>query len=142
MHRLSSALAALLLLNACQTTAPVEESLEARFHRADTNKDGKLSREEASDFYVRNVFDSRDENHDGKLTTTEWWPGDDAAQRAMFDRCDTNQDGVVTLAEGLAWGRTNQGWGGLMMEADTNGDGFITLAEASAFLGSKEGPIR
>ena len=142
MHRLSPALAALLLLNACQSTPPAEESLEARFQKADTNQDGKLSRQEASDFYVRNVFESRDENQDGKLTPTEWWPGDDAAQRAMFNKCDTNKDGVVTLAEALVWGRTNQGWGALMMEADTNKDGFITLAEAQAYLGSKEGPIR
>jgi Ca2+-binding EF-hand superfamily protein len=142
MQRTPLALAALLLLNACQSTPPAEESFEARFQRADSNQDGKLSRQEASDLYVRNVFESRDENQDGQLTATEWWPGNDAAQRAMFKQCDTNQDGLVSLAEALAWGRTNQGWGQVMMEADTNKDGFITLAEARAYLGSKEGPLR
>lgn len=142
MHRFHLLLAPILVLSACQTTPPAEESFESRFARADTNKDGKLSREEVSDFVVHNVFDSRDENEDGQLTPTEWWPDDDAAQRAMFNKRDTNKDGRVSISEALAWGRSNKGWGDIMKEADSDGDGFITPAEARAYIDSKEGPLR
>jgi Ca2+-binding EF-hand superfamily protein len=131
-----------LLLSACQTTQPDEDSFEARFAKADLNKDGKLTREEVSDFVVHNIFEARDANNDGKLSPTEWWPDNDAEQRAMFTKRDTNKDGFVSLAEALAWGRANKGWGDIMKEADTNGDGFITPAEAKAYIASKEGPVR
>ena len=99
MHRLALLLAPLVLLSACQSTTKTEDFFEARFARADVNKDGKLSREEVSDFVVHNIFDSRDANKDGKLTSTEWWPDNDAKQRAMFNKRDTNKDGFVSIAE-------------------------------------------
>jgi hypothetical protein len=143
MHRLALLLAPLVLLSACQSTPTIEEdSFEARFAKADLNKDGKLSREEVSDFVVHNIFDARDANKDGKLSPTEWWPDNDAEQRAMFNKRDTNKDGFVSLAEALAWGRANKGWGDIMKEADTNADGFISPAEAKAYIASKEGPVR
>ena len=118
MHRLALLLAPIVLLSACQSTPSIEEdSFEARFAKADLNKDGKLS-------------------------PTEWWPDTDAEQRAMFNKRDTNKDGFVSLAEALAWGRANKGWGDIMKEADTNGDGFISPAEAKAYIASKEGPVR
>ncbi len=135
-------LPALLFLGACQTTPPPDESFEERFARADVNKDGKLSREEVSDFVVHNVFDARDTNKDGKLTLEEWWPGNDPVEIAKFKKRDRNKDGLVSLEEALHWGRTNQGWGDIMDEADKNGDGFITPAEAKAYIASKEGPVR
>lgn len=135
-------LPALFLLCACQSTPPPDESFEARFARADVNKDGKLSREEVSDFLVLQVFDARDTNKDGKLSPEEWWPGKDPVERAKFKQRDLNKDGVLSLEEALHWGRTNQGWGDMMNEADTNGDGFISLTEARAYIASKEGPVR
>ena len=135
-------LPALLCLSACQTPPPADESFEARFARADLNQDGKLSREEVSDFVVHNVFDARDTNKDGKLTLEEWWPGNDPVETAKFKKRDLNGDGVVSLEEALHWGRTNRGWGDIMKEADTDRDGFITPAEAKAYIASKEGPVR
>ena len=133
---------ALLCLSACQTPPTPDESFESRFARADLNKDGKLSREEVSDFVVHNVFDARDTNKDGKLTLEEWWPGEDPVETAKFKKRDLNKDGVVSLEEALHWGRTNEGWGDIMKEADTDRDGFITPAEAKAYIASKEGPVR
>lgn len=142
MHRPALCLATLLFVSACQTTPPTDDSFEARFAKADTNKDGQLSREEVSDFVVHNVFDSRDANKDGQLTPTEWWPDNDATQRALFNKRDSNKDGLVTLTEAISWGRTNKGWGDIMDEADKDKNGFITQAEAKAYIASKEGPVR
>ncbi len=142
MHRVPLTLAALALLAACQSQ-PDSTANADRFALADANRDGKLSREEVSDFLTHNVFEARDTNKDGKLTLKEWLPdGGDQTQRQWFKQRDTNRDGVVSLEEALAWGRTNQGWGEMMKEADTNGDGFISRKEADAYLGSKEGPWR
>jgi Ca2+-binding EF-hand superfamily protein len=142
MHRLAILLAPVVLLSACQSTPMEEDSFESRFAKADINKDGKLSREEVSDFVVHNIFDARDANSDGKLSPTEWWPDNDAEQRAMFNKRDTNKDGFVSLSEALAWGRANKGWGDIMKEADANSDGFVSATEAKAYIASKEGPAR
>src|SRR4029434_10922591 len=47
-----------------------------RFAQADSNHDGKLSRDEASDYLVIEIFTSRDANHDGRMTIVEWTGGD------------------------------------------------------------------
>ena len=62
---------ALVGLSACATNKNPQSSQAAasgadRFDQADANHDGKLSRDEASDYLVNEVFDSRDANHDGK----------------------------------------------------------------------------
>ena len=46
------------------------------FAQADSNHDGKLSRDEASDYLVIEIFTSRDANHDGRMTVVEWTGGD------------------------------------------------------------------
>src|SRR5215831_4447491 len=68
------------------------------FARADANHDGKLSREEAGDYLVYEVFTACDTNHDGRISLKEWLrvkPGETAA----FKERDGNSDGFVTLAE-------------------------------------------
>jgi len=137
MRRFALLLAPLLLLSSCQTPAPATQD---RFALADANADGKLTRNEVSDFVVHNAFGEHDANNDKKLSTSEWLPGNDLA---LFKKRDTNGDGFISLDEALAWGRsTDKGWGEMMKKGDTNGDGSISRAEATAYYGSKEGPIR
>lgn len=141
MQRASLLLAAALLAS-CQTQ-PGTSAATDRFTLADANKDGRLSREEVSDYLVHNVFDARDANGDGQLTAAEWTPDPaDKASLAWFKQRDTNNDGVVSQSEAFAWGRKNQGWGEMMKEADSNNDGSISREEATAYLDSKEGPVR
>ncbi len=130
------------LLCSCQSTPPVDDTFQQRFTRADANQDGKLSREEVSDFTVHNVFAARDTNKDGKLSLLEWSPDKDPTEVAGFKKQDHNKDGFLSLDEALQWGRTNQGWGEIMTAADRDGDGFISPAEAKAYIASKEGPVR
>lgn len=113
------------------------------FDQADANHDGKLSREEASDFLVNQVFDARDANHDGKLTREEWGALNDATQTAEFKKRDANHDGVVTKDEALRYGRSHGVVVKKMMaEADKNHDGYLDKNEVQAYYASREGPPR
>jgi len=85
------------------TLSPSRE-LAQRFLAADSNSDGQLSRQEASD--------------------AGWF----AQQRDQFDRIDADRSGTVTLEEiATAVAKKMQEW----MSADTDHDGRISAAEAN-----------
>jgi hypothetical protein len=109
------------------------------FNAADANHDGKLSRNEASDYLVNKIFNSRDANHDGRMTPKEWG-ADDPGQMAEFKKRDANHDGIVTKQEALAYGRAHGIANQLMKEADTNHDGYLSRKELQAYYASREGP--
>jgi len=109
------------------------------FSPADANHDGKLSRDEASDFIVIRVFVARDSNHDGRMTLEEWIGGD-PTRSADFKKRDANNDGIVTMEEAIAYGRASGVVIDIMREADTDHDGALTLAEVTAYYASREGP--
>jgi len=103
------------------------------FARADENHDGKLSRGEAGDYLVYEVFSACDRNHDGKISLQEWLrvkPGEAAA----FKERDGNDDGFVTLAEAIEYGRRGGAGLTLIKQADKNRDGMIDRAELQAYL--------
>ena len=136
----------LIALNACQTNKNLQPPEAAGTHGggfdfADANHDGKLSRNEASDFLVNEIFDSRDANHDGKLTQAEWTAGD-ASRRADFKKRDTNHDGIVTKDEALKHGRAHGIANKIMAEADKNNDHKLDRKEVQAYYASREGPPR
>ena len=135
---------ALISLSACSTnknsqSSQLSASGESRFDQADTNHDGKLSRDEASDYLVIEIFDSRDANHDGKMTEQEW-TGGDPSRAADFKKRDANHDGVVTKQEAITYGRAHGVVNQIMKEADTNHDGYLERSEVKAYYASREGP--
>jgi hypothetical protein len=89
---------------------------------ADANHDGKLSRDEASDFLVNEIFKSRDANHDGRMTAMEWADAD-PGRLADFKKRDTTHEGMVTKEEAIAYGRAHGVANKILREADTNHDG-------------------
>ena len=111
------------------------------FSPADTNHDGKLSRDEASDFLVIKIFISRDANHDGRMTLEEWIGGD-PTRSADFKKRDANDDGIVTMKEAITYGRAHGVVNQIMQEADTNHDGALSRAEVTAYYASREGPAK
>lgn len=137
---------ALVALNACATHKNLQPNQAtgggaAGFDAADANHDGKLSRNEASDFLVNEIFDSRDANHDGQMTEQEWTKAD-PSHTADFKKRDANHDGVVTKQEAIAYGRAHGIVKKIMKEADTNHDGYLQRSEVSAYYASREGSPR
>lgn len=132
-------LAASLALSACQTTPPAQPD---RFATADTNKDGKLTRIEVSDYEITNVFTGVDANKDGKVTRSEWNPRGDARDELLFVKRDTNKDGVVTLEEALIYARSAGSYDKVFNDGDTNKDNSISREEALAYYAKAEGPAR
>ena len=111
------------------------------FDAAVANHDGKLSRNEASDFLVNEIFDTRDANHDGRMTKEEW-SGGDASRAADFKKRDANGDGIVTKEEAIKYGRAHGVANKIMHAADKNGDGALDKAEVQAYYASREAPPR
>jgi Ca2+-binding EF-hand superfamily protein len=146
--RRSATLLALVFvaLNACQTNKNLQPPETAGtqgggFDLADANHDGKLSRDEASDFLVNEIFDSRDADHDGKLTRQEW-VGSEPSRAANFKKRDANHDGIVTRDEALKYARGHGIANKIMTEADKNHDGMLDRKEVQAYYASREGPPR
>ena len=138
------AVATSITLSACATNKNLQPSESTTtggggFDLADTNHDGKLSRDEASDFLVNEIFNSRDANHDGRLTAKEW-AGDDPGRLNDFKKRDANHDGVVTKEEAIAYGRAHGIANKIMKEADKNHDGKLDREEVKAYYASREGP--
>src|SRR4030095_14703889 len=136
---------AFISLSGCAANKNLEPKQEAGigrsgFDEADANHDGKLSRDEASDFLVNEIFNSRDANHDGRMTAEEWCGGD-PSRLADFKKRDSNHDEIVTKEEAIAYGRAHGIANKTMHEADKNHDGFLDQAEVQAYYASREGRL-
>lgn len=141
----TATLVTIAAFSACQTNKNLQPKEAAStgggFDLADANHDGKLSRNEASDFLVNEIFNSRDANHDGKLTKQEW-TGGDPARGTDFKKRDANHDAVVTREEAIKYGRSHGIANKIMKEADKNGDGKLDRKEVQDYYASREGPPR
>ena len=137
----------LVALGSCATNKNLQPSQATAttgaggFEEADANHDGKLSRDEASDFLVNEIFNSRDANHDGRMTKEEWAAGD-PTRAADFNKRDMDGDGVVTKEEAIKHGRRHGIANKILREADKNHDGALDKAEVQAYYASREGPPR
>lgn len=129
----------LLLVSGCSTTKTTAAGQTGEFDRADTNHDGKVSRDELNEYIVNQIFDSRDTNHDGRMTLQEW-TGGDAGRAAEFKKRDLNGDGIVTKEEAITYGRKHGRANQIIKEGDKNHDGYLDRAEFQAYYGSREGP--
>ena len=115
------------------------------WNAADTDKDGKISAEEAkANASVDERFGSIDANKDGYITTDEYrnfFTGEKSqgalhaqahsavVTRAVWAKLDTNKDGKLSSAEVSA----DTGISASFSVMDSNGDGFVTQDEYRAY---------
>ena len=122
---------------AAQTPSPrpVDEKLEERFRRADTDADGALSREEASaaKFSFSRSFEGIDTDRNGLVTLYELGDALQVRMRAWFsgvDAADRDKDGELTEAEAAAAPSV----GKVFKQADTNQDNRLSRQEYETFM--------
>lgn len=134
----------ILAVVSCQTAPPgvPTPTAASRFAEADTNKDGKISREEMSDHLVNEVFASVDTNKDKVVTVEEWSPNRDPEALKAFKARDTNKDGKLSLEEAKAYARHRKSYDKIFNDADTDKDHGLSLQEVTNYYASKEGPAR
>jgi Ca2+-binding EF-hand superfamily protein len=105
--------------------------LEKNFDALDTNKDGKLSRDELKAGKALLMEQRRaelDVNKDGWIDRNEAAKSPRLAQH--FDKLDTNKDGLLSRDE-IKAASGMMGRGGKFAALDKNGDGMIDRAEAA-----------
>ena len=126
----------------------VDKEVDALLRRLDTNKDGKISRDEAAGRPLAKAFSQLDKNKDGYLDRIELIPwaqriataGPNGAGKAKagaeaprssifdFDALDKDADGRLTREE--LQGTT---WADAFEKIDTNKDGKIDRKEFEAY---------
>jgi Ca2+-binding EF-hand superfamily protein len=119
---------------------PAERRVADVFERMDTNKDGKISKEEAKNVIAQN-FDRIDANKDGFIDKGELrrfvarnmaaggGPGRGGSGGPDFDAMDRNADGRLTREE-----LKGTQFADRFDEIDTNKDGKIDKKEFAAYL--------
>jgi Ca2+-binding EF-hand superfamily protein len=106
-----------------------EERHKDHMARMDTNKDGKVSKDEflsASQARAQRKFDRMDKDNDGLLSEAELAARKDHRPhfgKKVFSRIDANGDGKVTQEESQA------AWGKWFTRLDSNGDQVVTVEE-------------
>jgi len=124
-----------------QPAAATPATGQGGFELADTNHDGHLSRAEANEFLVGEIFDAIDTDHDGRVTKSEWSAGH-ARSIADFRKRDADHDGIITRDEALRYGRSHGVANKAFREADKNHDGTLDRAEVQSYYASREGTPR
>jgi hypothetical protein len=124
-----------------QPAAATPSSGAGGFELADANHDGKLSRDEASDFLVNEIFTASDTDHNGIVTRKEA-TASDPTRLAEFEKRDLNKDGTLTRGEAIEYGRKHGVVNKMVREADKDHDKQLSKAEVQAYYVNREGPPR
>lgn len=124
-----------------QDTAPAGSAgtakLQTEFEKADADKDGKLSEDEAKNagfFTTDQSFDKVDSDHDGQVTVLELGDAVQKRLRAYLsdsDAADTDKDGFVSEDEAKASGSSILD---IFRRADRDGDGKVARDEIDIYV--------
>lgn len=108
-----------------------EQRLQALFQKADSNGDGRVSRDEFTALMLEEAFDWMDAQRNGRISEAEFLAA--GGTRAQFRSLDRGGKGYFTVEDAKA----NAGARRMMAlpfdGADQSGDGFITWDEFQAY---------
>lgn len=127
------ALSVAFLAGGCATSskAPQPRDLEALFKKADANGDGRVSRQEFTDFMIEEVFNNYDRNGNGYVTQAEYVAGGGTVE--AFREINVSRTGRVTLEEAKASKLIRDTMVVPFNEADLNRNGYVTWDEFQKF---------
>jgi Ca2+-binding EF-hand superfamily protein len=143
-HALLFLLPATLFLAGCASTPPAgsEAALKKRFNQVDTSGDGKISRDEFTDFMIEEAFVGYDKDGKGYVTLEEYVAG--GGTKDAFRKINKSGSGKVTLAEAKSSDLVRRQMAQPFDEADadTGGTGYVSYDEFVAFRGKIRDAVR
>lgn len=106
------------------------------FKKLDTNKDEKISKEEAKQTPHKHLFENFDKidlNKDGYIEKSELEEGRKLRRAEKMKAVDTNKDGKISIDEMLAFKKQH------LIKADKNNNGFLEPEELKAMRKHRKG---
>ena len=143
-HVLPAILCLSLLPVGCATgpSAGSEAALKKRFTQVDASRDGKISRDEFTDFMIEESFAMYDKDGKGYVTLEEYVAGGGTEDR--FKLINKSGSGKVTLAEAKSSELIRKQMAQPFDEADADsgGTGYVSYDEFVAFRGKLRDAVR
>ncbi|MFM8658077.1 MAG: EF-hand domain-containing protein [Chthoniobacterales bacterium] len=133
-----------VFVSGCATTSSTSEqaALKKRFQQVDRSGDGKISRDEFTDFMIEEAFQMYDKDGKGYVTLEEYVAG--GGTERGYKEIIKAGSGKVTLAEAKAseLARHQMAQPFDEADADTGGTGYVSYEEFVAFRGKIRDAVR